>query len=87
MKTKYLGSWCSKIFLGIFFVKSGAYRMNNALGHIWSLDMNQASKVYVIIHTATSCIQLTVIFTVICLLFCIKERENPAIDRETTAET
>ena len=69
MKTKYLGSWCCKMFLGIFFVKSRAYRMNNALGHIWSLDMNQASKVYVIIHTATTCIQLTVILH--CYMFTV----------------
>ena len=33
-KLTYLGSWCCKIFLGIFFLKSGAKHMNNALGHV-----------------------------------------------------
>ena len=51
--------------------------------------MNQASKAYVIIHTAITCIQLTVIlycYTRLIKGLYIKEIENPVIDRKTTAE-
>ena len=51
--------------------------------------MNQASKAYVVIHTAITCIQLTVIlycYTRLIKGLYIKEIENPVIDRKTTAE-
>lgn len=51
--------------------------------------MNQASKGYLIIHTAITCIQLAVIlycYTRLIKGLYFKEIQNPAIDRETTAE-
>ena len=63
--------------------------MKNGAIRPWSLQMNQASKVYVIIHSVITCIQLTVIlycYTRLIKGLYIKEIENPAKERETTVE-
>ena len=63
--------------------------MKNGAIRPWSLQMNQASKVYVIIHSAITWIQLTVklyCYTRLIKGLYIKEIENPAKERETTVE-
>ena len=71
-----------------FFLKEGSEPYEKCIGP-WSLHMNQASKVYIIIHTAISCIQLAVIlycYTRLIKELYFKEIENPEIDGETTVE-
>ena len=71
-----------------FFLKEGSEPCEKCIGPR-SLHMNQGSKVYIIIHTAISCIQLAVIlycYTRLIKGLYFKEIESPAIDRETTAE-
>ena len=71
-----------------FFLKERSEPYEACIGP-WSLHMNQVSKVYIIIHTAITCIQLAVIlycYTRLIKGLNFKEIQNPAIDRETTAE-